>query len=124
MSQIPLGLIALLIGVPMILIVIWLTYMVHVYTEKAEALMPNSIFVEANKKTFSHAGLLGKSVRNGFLTMVLLTPALTAKRGLVDVADVQNFPSGFKRMLVASWGLNFLFCVALIVFGSYLKAIE
>ncbi|VVO56041.1 hypothetical protein PS838_00536 [Pseudomonas fluorescens] len=124
MSQVPLGLIGLVIGIPMMFVVIWLTYMVHVYTEKAEALMPNSSFVAANKKTFSHAGILGKSVRNGFLTIVLLTPVLTAKRGLVDVVEVKNFPSGLKRMLVVSWGLNFLFCVILIVFGGYLQYIE
>ena len=124
MSPLPLGLIGLLIGAPIILMVVWLTYMVHVYTEKAEALMPNSSFVDANKKAFSQAGIFGKSIRNGFLTMVLLTPHLTAKRGIVDVQEIKHFPKKFKRMLVVTWAANFLLCLALLVFGSYLKYLK
>lgn len=124
MSPPPLGLIGLFIGAPLTLITIWLFYMVHMYTEKAEALMPNSRFVEANIGVFSQAGLMGKAMRNGFLTLVLLTPNLTTKRGLVDVAEVENFPKGLKRMLVASWGLCFLFTAALIILGIYIEHIE
>ncbi|KPG95522.1 hypothetical protein AEQ67_20050 [Pseudomonas sp. RIT-PI-q] len=121
MSQVSLGLISFFILVPLILIEFWLIYMVHVYTEKAEALMPNSRFVEDYKGMFSHAGLMGKAMRNGLLTLVLLTPNLTAKRGLVDISEVKNFPRKLKRILVVSWGLCFLFFVALVIFGSYLK---
>lgn len=104
MSQIPLGLIGLCIGVPLILIEIWLIYMVLVYTEKAEALLPNSSFVAANKAAYSQAGLIGKGMRNGFLTLVLSIPGPCVRRGIIDISDAKNFPKGFKRMLFVSWG--------------------
>ena len=85
-----------------IILTIWLVYMVHVYTEKAEALLPNSRFVETNKKGFFHMGIMGKTIRNGVLTMVLLTPAFTEKRDIVDISEVEKFPKRLKLMLVGS----------------------
>ncbi|KPG98192.1 hypothetical protein AEQ67_12580 [Pseudomonas sp. RIT-PI-q] len=124
MNHIEPGLIAGIIGVPFLLITIWVFYLAHAYTEKAELLMPNSSFVQANKGMLSQAGLMGKAIRNGVLTLVLLTPSLAAKRGIVDVADVKNFPNGLRRMLVVSWGLSFLLSVALMILSGYLKYIE
>ncbi|KQZ91536.1 hypothetical protein ASD60_24375 [Pseudomonas sp. Root562] len=102
----------------------WLIYMVHIYTEKAENLLPNSNFVELNIKIYSPAGLMGKAMRNGFLTLALLNPKLLAKRGLVDLKDVKNFPRKLKWMFVTSWASCSLFTVSLVIFGAYIKYID
>lgn len=124
MSADLLGLISLFIFPLFMLLAIWLFYMVHVYTEKAEALLPNSKFVETNRTAFFHMGIMGKFVRNGVLTMVLLTPAFTAKRNIVDVAEVDRFPRGLKIMLVVSWGASWLLGIVLMVFGACLNYID
>lgn len=121
MSADLLDLISLFIFPLFMLLAIWLFYMVHVYTEKAEALLPNSKFVETNRAAFFHMGIMGKIIRNGVLTMVLLTPAFTAKRNIVDVAEVERFPRGLKIILVASWGVSWLLGIALMVFGACLN---
>lgn len=124
MHQIPLGLTGLCIGTALILTEIWLIYMIHAYTEKAESLLPRSSFVDANKAAYSQAGFIGNGMRNGFLTLVLAIPGPCAERGILDVCDARNFPKKFKRMLFVSWGMGFLFFVALMIFGGYIKYLE
>lgn len=119
MIKIPLGLLAGVIGIPMILTVLWLMYVVFRYTEKAESLMPTSSFVEAHKNAYPQAGLAGKIFRNGFLTLVLLTPELCAKRGFANLEEVRRFPSSLKRRLIVSWGLCASFFIALIALWLY-----
>lgn len=119
MNEIPLGLLAGFIGIPMVLTVFWLIYVVFRYTEIAESLMPSSSFIEANKNAYSQAGLVGKVFRNGFLTLVLLTPELCAKRGLANLEEVRRFSSSLKRRLMVSWGLCALFFIALIALWLY-----
>lgn len=124
MHQFSLGLIGLCIGGALIITEIWLIYMVHAYTEKAEALLPRSSFVAANIAAYSQAGFIGKGMRNGFLTLVLALPGPCAKRGIIDPCDAMNFPRKFKRMLFASWGAGFLFFVTFMLFGIYIKYVE
>ncbi|KQZ91535.1 hypothetical protein ASD60_24370 [Pseudomonas sp. Root562] len=95
--------------------------MIHVYTEEAEALLQKSSFVKSNRDLYQHAGLIGKVMRNGFLTMVLMMPGPCAKRGIVDITEARNFPTGFKRMLFVSWGTGWILCLAMMIFGTYLK---
>ncbi|MNM46072.1 hypothetical protein D3C81_570020 [compost metagenome] len=124
MSSVSLGLLGFFIGMPLIIILVWLIYMVHVYTEKAEALLSNSGFVKANLEAFDQAGLLGKAMRNGFITLVLINPDLLAKRGLVNVNEVKEFPRRIKRVSVVSWGLCFLFTSALMILGFYIEYVD
>ena len=119
MSHESLGLISLMLFTPFLLLAIWLVYMVHIYTERAEALMINSSFVKAKRSLFSPMGLVGKAMRNGLLTLVLLTPTLAAKRGLVNIADVKNFPIGLRRILFLSWGSSFVLSVALVALNVF-----
>jgi hypothetical protein len=92
MSPDTLGIISGVIGIPMILIAICLIYVVNVYTEKSERMMPKSSFVKANIDNYSQAGIVGKVIRNGFLTMVLMMPDICHKRGIVNLAEVRDFP--------------------------------
>jgi hypothetical protein len=121
MSPDTLGIISGVIGVPMILIAICLIYVVNVYTERSERMMPKSSFVKANIDNYSQAGIIGKVVRNGFLTMVLMMPDISHKRGIVCLAEVRDFPTGLKRILFVTWGMCALCFVALIIVGGYIK---
>jgi hypothetical protein len=121
MSQISLGLIAGAIGIPMIVIDIWLIYVVCMYTDKAESLLSNSDFVEANRSAYSKGRFIGKVMRNGFLTVVLMMPALCAKRGILNISDAKNFPGGLKWLLFFSWGAGVFIFVVLVLFGIYIK---
>ncbi|WP_426142270.1 hypothetical protein [Pseudomonas sp. DWP3-1-2] len=121
MSDIPLGLVSCFILLPLIMTDSWLIYMICNYTEKAESFLPNSSFVEANRLAYSQAGLIGKAMRNGFLTVVLMLPERCAKRGILDISEAKNFPKKLKRMFFLSWGLNGFFLIAGIGVGIYIK---
>jgi hypothetical protein len=124
MSHIPLGLISLLVVAPTIFLAMWLFYMIHAFTEKAESLLPNSSFVEGLRSTYEHAGLIGKAVRNGVITLALMMPNAFARKGLLDIAEAKNFPHGLKYMLFASWGLAFAFLAAGVALGVYLETLR
>lgn len=117
MNSIPVGLIGALIGMPLILVDLWLIYVIHAYTEKAESMLPTSSFVQANKDAYSQAGLMGKAIRNGFLTGVLIMPKLCSKRGIVNLSEVRDFPAGLKRLLIVTWTLCAIFVAALVALG-------
>jgi len=122
MSPDVLGIISGVIGIPMMFVAIWLIYVVHAYTEKSERMMPKSSFVKTNIDTFSQAGLPGKVVRNGFLTMVLLMPNLPHKRGIVNLADVQSFPVELKRVLFVTWGASAVIFLAMVLLNFYVES--
>ncbi len=100
-------LISLIIFVIFLLSAILLFFMVHVYTDRAEEQMKNSNFVKAKKSLYFNIGLVGKSMRNGLLTLALLTPNTAVKRGLLAVDDVKHFPVGLKHVLFITWGVRF-----------------
>ncbi|VVN97610.1 hypothetical protein PS712_02399 [Pseudomonas fluorescens] len=118
------GLILLFIFPLFIALAMWLVYMIHAYTEKAEALLPNSSFVRTNRAAFFHMGIMGKAIRNGVLTMVLLTPAFTAKRNIVDLAEVEKFPKRLKLILVGTWGLGWFLVIILMTLELCLTFLE
>jgi len=118
------GLIFLIILGPLLFVAIWLIYIVQAHTEKAEALLCNSHFVKVNKAAFSDFGVVGKVMRSGVLTMVLMMPGISVRRGIVNAAEVEKFPKGLKRMLVVSWGLCWLLSLVFIIFGVCVKYIK
>lgn len=119
MTQIPLGLISTLILVPSFFILIWLAYVAHAYTEKAEDFLSNSSVVVGVKLTYSQAGLPGKAIRIGGLTTALIFKNTYIKKGLLNPEDVKNFPNDLKRLLVTSWSLHMFVCAVWMVFGTY-----
>ncbi|MNJ36039.1 hypothetical protein D3C77_308100 [compost metagenome] len=121
MTHIPVGLVGLFIGGPLILIEIWLVYMVSVYTEKAESHLPKSTFVGNNISMWSHAGFIGKTMRNGYLTLVLAMPEICSRKGILELAEARQFPRRLKLILFISWGLCFIFTAAMMVVGAYVR---
>ncbi|MFJ1336536.1 hypothetical protein ACIKP7_00170 [Pseudomonas caricapapayae] len=124
MTHISLGLISVLIGIPMIAIEIWLTYMIITYTDKAESYLPTSKFVGNNISMWSHAGFIGKTMRNGYLTLVLVMPEICSRRGILEITEARQFPRRLKLILLISWGLCFIFLAAVMVVGAYISYLE
>ncbi len=117
------GLIFLIIMGALTFTGVWLMYIVQAHTENAESLLSNSHFVRINKAAFSHMGFFGKVIRCGVLTMILMMPEISTRRGIVIVAEVERFPKGLKRILVLSWGVFWLLGLVFFVFGVYVKYI-
>ena len=86
---------------------------------KSRSIVAKSSFVDANRKAYSQAGFIGKVMRNGLLTLALLTPSLTAKRGLLVSDDVKSFPIGLKCILFCSWGTSCVFSIALVAINFF-----
>ncbi|WP_422422813.1 hypothetical protein [Pseudomonas sp. GZD-222] len=124
MPHISLGLTTLLIGIPMIALEIWLTYMIITYTDKAESYLPTSKFVGNNISMWSHAGFIGKTMRNGYLTLVLAMPEICSRRGILEITEARQFPRRLKFILLISWGLCFIFLAAVMVVGAYISYLE
>jgi len=124
MNDVHVGLVFLIILGSLLLVAVWLIYIVQVHTEKAEALLCNCHFVKVNKAAFSNFGVVGKVMRSGVLTMVLMMPGISVRRGIVNAAEVEKFPKGLKRMLVVSWGVCWLLSLVFIIFGVCVKYIE
>jgi len=111
------GLIALLILAPMLLAMVLQFYIAHKYTERFESFLTNCSFVIGNKKTFQHAGLLGKVMRTGLISMVLAIPKAFVRRGLIDLDEVKRFPPRMRRMLVSLLAIHIVLLAALAIFN-------
>lgn len=73
------------------------------HLDEIEGLLSKSDFVLGNRKLYLHAGLLGKIMRICTISTLLTTPYLFVRKGLVDEAQLQNFPAPMKRLLVVLW---------------------
>lgn len=122
MNEVEPGLIAFLILVPMLLAMVVQCYIAHKYTERFESLLTNCVFVTGNKTTFQHAGLLGKVMRTGLISMVLAVPRLFLRRGLIDLEQVRGFPSRMRRLLVSLLVIHILLLTALAIFNYALPS--
>ncbi|HDS0930573.1 hypothetical protein ACF8GG_06660 [Pseudomonas sp. yb_1] len=116
MNEVEPGLIAILILAPMMLAMVVQCFIAHKYTEYYESLLTRCSFVTGNKITFQHAGLLGKVMRTGLISMVLAIPSLFVHRGLIDFDEVKRFPSSMRRLLVSLLVIHILLATALIIF--------
>ncbi|KJZ43101.1 MULTISPECIES: hypothetical protein [Pseudomonas] len=115
MNEVDPGLVALLIIVPMVLAIVVQCYVAHKYTERFESLLTNCTFVTGNKNAFQHAGLLGKVMRTGLISMVLAIPKVFVRRGLIDFNEVKRFPSRMRRLLVSLLGIHIVLFAALVI---------
>lgn len=116
MTSIHPGLIGLLIMGPMIFSMLAIVYVAHYYVESFEAMMPNSRIVRDYRRVFSSPGLVGKLMRTGSISMILMMPKMYARRGLVDLDEVRGFPRRLKRVLVGLHLLLFVLLSALVGF--------
>ncbi|WP_256576199.1 hypothetical protein [Pseudomonas sp. SID14000] len=105
-----------------IVIFIWV-YVSILYVNRIESLLSNSPMVSGNRKTFGHAGLLGKVMRTGSVSVMLSMRNICIRRGLLDLQDVKRFPGGLRRMLVSLWFVHVVIFFALIGLWGWLKLV-
>ncbi len=107
MTNIPIGLIGLFIMVPMILNLIATDVIAHKYVEIIEEQLPNCSSVQTIREAWSGGGLLGKVMRGGVISIVLMVPKLSAKRGVIDAKEVEKLPAFYKKILIIPTVVNF-----------------
>ncbi|WP_177342419.1 hypothetical protein [Pseudomonas sp. ABFPK] len=91
------------------------------HLDRIESLLPNSAFVSGNKKTFSQAGLIGKVMRTLSISILLTVPKIYARKSLVDLDEVTNFPIRMKRTLIVLGAMHPTLIGALILFRIWLR---
>ena len=91
------------------------------HLDRIESLLPNSAFVSGNKKTFSQAGLIGKVMRTPSISILLTVPKIYARKSLVDLDEVTNFPIRMKRTLIVLGAMHPTLIGALILFRIWLR---
>ncbi|KEZ25156.1 MULTISPECIES: hypothetical protein [Pseudomonas] len=113
MTNIPIGLIGLFIMVPMILNLIATAVIAHKYVEIIEEQLPNCSSVQTIREAWSGGGLLGKVMRGGVISIVLMVPKLSAKRGVIDAKEVEKLPAFYKKLLIIPTVVNFSLFIAM-----------
>ena len=114
MTSIPIGLIAGLILAPMILTCFAVAFIAHKYVDSIEERLPNCSFIKTTRDAFSAGGLVGKVMRGGVIAMVLMMPALSARRGVIDAKEVKNLPRHYKYLLITPAIILFVLFFSLI----------
>ncbi|WP_024657052.1 hypothetical protein N027_22890 [Pseudomonas syringae USA007] len=113
MTNIPIGLIGLFIMVPMILNLIATAVIAHKYVEIIEEQLPNCSSVQTIREAWSGGGLLGKVMRGGVISIVLMVPKLSARRGVIDAKEVKKLPAFYKKILIIPTVVNFCLFTAM-----------
>jgi len=66
------------------------------YLDEIEELLSKSVYVSGNKKLYAPAGVIGKIMRICTISTVLTMPGVFARRRLVDVDQLRDFPNSIK----------------------------
>ncbi|ARA83078.1 hypothetical protein ACDH60_19715 [Pseudomonas ficuserectae] len=123
MTNIPVGLIGILIMVPMILNLFATAIIAHKYVEIIEKQLPNCSSVQTIREAWSGGGLLGKVMRGGVISVVLMLPKLSARRGVIDASEVERLPARYKNLLIIPTTITFILVTAMMalrIAGHYL----
>ncbi|AVB16644.1 MULTISPECIES: hypothetical protein [Pseudomonas] len=123
MTNIPVGLIGILIMVPMILNLFATAIIAHKYVEIIEEQLPNCSSVQTIREAWSGGGLLGKVMRGGVISVVLMLPKLSARRGVIDASEVERLPARYKNLLIIPTTITFILFTAMMalrIAGHYL----
>ncbi|EPN64087.1 hypothetical protein A244_01035 [Pseudomonas syringae pv. actinidiae ICMP 18807] len=120
MTNIPIGLIGLFIMVPMILNLIATAVIAHKYVEIIEEQLPNCSSVQTIREAWSGGGLLGKVMRGGVISIVLMVPKLSARRGVIDAKEVEKLPAFYKKILIIPTVVNFCLFTAMMALSIFL----
>ncbi|PIH92157.1 hypothetical protein CTI37_18895 [Pseudomonas syringae pv. actinidiae] len=124
MTNIPIGLIGLFIMVPMILNLIVTAVIANKYVEIIEEQLPNCSSVQTIREAWSGGGLLGKVMRGGVISIVLMVPKLSARRGVIDAKEVEKLPAFYKKILIIPTVVNFCLFTAMMALSISLVRIS
>lgn len=122
MSALVAGLIGFSILTSIMTALIIQCYIAHRYTDFFESLLPNCKYVTDNKQLYEHAGLPGKLVRTGSISVVLAIPRLFIWRGLANAEEVKAFPSKHRRILLCLLVLHLTLLSALALYDFLFQA--
>lgn len=75
-------------------------YVSHFKLERLESLLSRSRYVQDLKPRLRWAGYYGRLMRMGSVSMCLLFPRFWLRRGLLNSADLTEFPNGLKLLAV------------------------
>lgn len=109
------GIVGFLIITPMALTFIAQCYAAHKYTEIFESSLPNCKYIIDNRNIYKHAGLPGKLIRTGSISVVLAIPKLFIWRGLVNAEEIKAFPAKHRRILLCLLALHMTLLSALVL---------
>ncbi|MCF5732639.1 hypothetical protein [Pseudomonas syringae] len=113
------GFVLIAIGVVLLAVIL----IAHKYIDVVEGCLENSSYIEDNRRVWSNAGLLGKVMRGGIISMVLIMPRMYAKRGLVDIEELNRLPKRYRHLFMGPFiavCVLLVLLVALDVFEKYL----
>ncbi|NWC92373.1 MULTISPECIES: hypothetical protein [unclassified Pseudomonas] len=113
MTNIPIGLIGIFIILPMIINLIVTAVIAHKYVETIESHLPNCSFVSTIREAWSGGGVLGKLIRGGVMTIVMMMPNLCAKKGIIDINEMNRLPVFYKRLLIIPMLITFTLFTAM-----------
>jgi len=99
---------------------VWIYVSVR-YVNYIESLLPNSSMVSGNKKIFGRAGLLGKIMRTGSVSLLLSMRSLCVRKGVLDFDDVKKFPERLRCMLVGLWFVQAAIFLSLLALWGWLR---
>ncbi|HEN8712874.1 TPA: hypothetical protein U8203_003410 [Pseudomonas putida] len=99
-------------------------YLSHRMIEHIESLLPNSKLINDNIKLYAGLGLPGKAARFGAISFMLIFPKAYARRGLIDIHEVNQLPDHIKKPLTRLVITCLALALALLAFGACLYAAE
>ncbi len=103
----------LLFGVWVIVAFRWL--------EEIESFFHNSRMVIDNKRLYFHAGMLGRMMRLGSISVMLSIKGFSIRKGMLDAGDVHSAPLGLTRILIGLWFFHLFLFVVFGVFCIWLR---
>ena len=105
-----------------VVMAVWIYVSVR-YVNYIESLLSNSSMVSGSKRIFGHAGLLGKIMRTGSVSLLLSMRALCVRKGVLDVEDVKKFPERLRCMLVGLWFFQAAIFLSLLALWGWLRLV-
>ncbi|BBH44314.1 hypothetical protein [Pseudomonas sp. KU43P] len=99
-------------------------YVAVKHLERVESLLANCTFVTGNRKTLSQAGLFGKVMRMLSISLALTFPKAYARKGLLDLNEVANFPNRIKKTLILLGAMHPILIGSLIAFRIWLHILD
>lgn len=90
--------------------IIQIIYICYKKLALAEGFLKSSDWISRNKLIYSSSGWIGNIYKLNAITIVLLMPALCARRGLAEMYEIKKFPTNLKFLILSSFWLGF-FCL-------------
>lgn len=109
-----------LLAATVLLFGVWI-FVAFRWLEKIESFFSNSRMVLDNKQLYFYAGVFGRLLRLGSISVMLSVKSFSIRKGMLDVGDVYKAPIGLIRSLVGLWFFHMLLFIVFAVFCFWLR---